>query len=149
MRSCFYVLTVLGCLVTNANAQKIQMNIDTNDRVTGLDPDSWATVAKKIIDAKSIVGTPMVYMVNASHEDLTVSCDKWQLVGDKPYIKGNPNVLRAFTVSLIFAEGFDGYCKSGVVGQTANGELYNGVMNAPDRSFSASTFITFIHQTKQ
>jgi hypothetical protein len=149
MRSFLYTCALLGCLATSAHAQKIQMNVNPNDPLTSLDPDTWATVVKKIIDAKSIIGRSAVYMVNATHEDLTVSCDKWQLVGDKPYIKGNPNILHSFTVALVFADGFDGYCKNGVVGQTTNGELYSGVMNSPDRTFSGSTFVTFNHKDKQ
>jgi hypothetical protein len=149
MRKILLAAGLLCGLLATAQAQQVQMKTNLNDPVTGLEAETWATMARKIIDAKSIVGKPLVYMVNATSDELTVNCDRWELVGSKPYIKGNPNLLRPFSVTLVAVDGFDGYCKNGVVAQTVTGELYQGSLNAPDQSFSNSTFITFSSRTKR
>jgi hypothetical protein len=119
------------------------------DPRTGFDSNTWAEMARGVIDATAILGKPMVYMVNATPYEMTVNCDKWSLVGPKPYLSDNPHTLHPWKATLVKTNGFDGYCKSGVAGLDSNGDLYRGRFNAPNGSFTDSTFITFDQANKQ
>ena len=144
--TCVAVATI--ALTGAANAQ-LNITVNTKEPLTGLDSDKWAYLMRNSVDATTVIGTPRVYIVNATPDDLTVNCDKWVLVGNKPYIKENPHALHPWKVTEISAEGFDGYCKNGVVGLSSGGDAYKGKLNAADGTFTNSTFITFSLAGKQ
>lgn len=130
--------------VHNANAQLKMNPTSANEPLTGLSPEQWVYLAEHLVNGKPVIGKPLVYMVNASGEELaSVVCDRWVLVGNKPYIEGNPASLPAWQVTLVGTEGFDGYCKDGVTAQTATGNIYKGTLNSPDHTFGNATFIIF------
>lgn len=150
MRSLLFASVAATC-VTFAGVANAQLNIavDTKNPMTGLDSDKWGYLMRNSIDATTVIGTPRIYIINATPDDITVNCDKWVLVGNKPYIKDNPHILHAWKVTEISADGFDGYCKTGVVGLSSGGEAYKGKLNAADGTFTNSTFITFTVSGKQ
>ena len=131
----------------SAQGFKFQQDAGTEPH-TKLQSDDWAMMMQTFINAKPIIGKPEIYVVNATPYEMIVMCDKWVLVGDKPYIKTNPHSLPAWSVTLVNAEGFDGYCKNGITGQASNA-IYQGMLNAADHSFSDSTFATFSDRTRR
>lgn len=150
MRSLLFAsIAVVSMAFTGAANAQLNISVNTKEPMTGLDSDKWAYLERNSIDATTLIGTPRVYIVNATPDDLTVNCDKWVLVGNKPYIKDNPHTLHPWKVTEISAEGFDGYCKTGVVGLSSGGEAYKGKLNAADGTFTNSTFITFSLSSKQ
>ena len=131
-----------------AHAQ-LNLSVSTKEPVTGLGSDTWASLAKGVVDATGLIGKDEVFLVNATPYDLVVNCDKWVLVGANPYITDNPHSLRPWKVTEIETKGFDGYCKNGLFAMAGNGDTYKGTLNAADGTFSNSTFITFSARTKQ
>lgn len=116
------------------------------DPITKLPPDKWVTLAINLINGKAVVGKPQVFMINATGQELnSVICDgRWQLVGPKPYIKDAPGNLPAWKVTVVPTEGFDGYCKKDIIGQSDSGVLYPARLVSVDGTFSNATFITFL-----
>jgi len=147
MRKLLLAATVM--LIPMSASAQLVLNTNDKEPMTGLNSDDWAQLAKNTIDAASLIGKPEVYIVNATPYELTVMCDKWILVGEKPYISDNPHSLHPWKVAEINTKGFDGYCKGGVAGLASNGNVYRGRVNAPNGSFTDSTFITFEKANKQ
>ncbi len=133
-----------------APAQGLNITVDTREPVTHLEPEQWAGLMRRFVNAGPLVGTPLVDVINASGDTIVaITCDRWQLVGNQPYIKTNPHSLPPWSVTEISADGFDGYCKGGVSGMSSAGDVYKGLLNAPDGTFSNSTFITFSPRSRQ
>lgn len=116
------------------------------DPLTKLPPDQWITLATSLINGKAVVGKPMVYMINATGQELnSVICDnEWQLVGPKPYIKDAPGNLPAWKVTVVPTKGFDGYCRTAIVAQSDSGVTYKATLVSADGSFTNASFITFL-----
>jgi hypothetical protein len=70
------------------------------------------------------------------------------LVGDRKESGRNARGLPAWSVTLVNAKNFDGYCKNGVIGQSSS-EIYKGTLNAADHTFSNSTFVVFSGSNRQ
>jgi hypothetical protein len=115
------------------------------DPITKLPGDKWVTLATSIMNGKAVVGRPEIFVINATGQELSaVICDgKWQLVGPKPYLKEAPNSLPAWKITLVPTLGFDGYCKSAIIGQSDNGTLYKATLVSVDGTFTNAAFITF------
>ena len=133
-------IAALAC--AGAQAQSLNLTVDNREPVTHLDSATWGGMMRRFIDARGLIGKPEVYVVNATPNEMWLKCDKWTLVGNQPYIKTNPTSLRPWTVTLISAEGFDGYCKNGVTGLSSNGEIFQGILSAGNGNFSESTFVS-------
>lgn len=148
----FLLAAVVAVLPLTLHAKSLEaqmMGTEMKDQKTGLDSNTWAEVVRGAIDATGLIGKPEVYMINATPYDMTVMCDKWQLVGPKPYLSDNPHVLHPWKAVIVGTKGFDGYCKNGIAGMDSNGDLYRGRFNAANGSFTDSTFITFDQANKQ
>lgn len=145
-----HVLTATAMLVA-ASAAHAQLNIkvNTNDPLTGLPPDQWIVLMTTEVNAKPIIGKEEVFMLNATGTELVVNCGKWSLVGNQPYIKGNPSSLPPFSVTHVPTTDFDGYCKEGVKAMSPTGAAYIGRLNSADGSFTNSTFVTFSAASRQ
>ena len=133
--------------VSSAQAQ-LNIKVNTNDPLTGLPPEQWIILMTTEVNARPIIGKEAVYMLNATGIEMVVNCGKWTLVGNSPYIKGNPASLPPFSVTYVDTEGFDGYCKDGVKGLSTTGSVYNGRLNSADGSFTNSTFIIFSEHSR-
>jgi hypothetical protein len=142
-----YLAAVLLCtpivLSSSAHAQ-LKLTVNQNEPITGLDSATWAEMMTRFVNAKPLIGKDNVYIVNATpYEVPQLTCGRWTLVGNKPYITDNPTTLPAWSVTEISTKGFDGYCKEGVFGQSAMGTTLRGALSAADGSFTNSTFIIF------
>lgn len=119
---------------------------DVTAFVKAMPTDAWIKILSSTISLKYFIGKPVVAIFNPYDEDLVnVMCDgKWSLVGPNAYNKklGAPESIPAHHVGFIPTDGFDGYCKSAIVGLTENGERHNGELNIPG-DFSNSTAIFF------
>jgi len=143
MRNILFASVVFFAGLSGAHAQ-LKLNITTTDPVTGLAPAEWEQLVGHIIDAQALVGDPGVLIVSSLPVPLTVTCDKWELVGtnvDKA-VKGNPVEIKPFSVTYIKTKDFDGYCKNGVVGHYGINKTIIGKLNG-DGSFTNSTTILF------
>ena len=136
-------LTALALLAAAPASAELAIHVNNNDPLTGLPPDQWIVMMTTEVNARPLIGKEDVYMLNATGTELVVNCGKWTLVGNKPYIEGNPNVLPPFSATYVATNGFDGYCKDGVKGLSPTGAVYTGALNAADGSFTNSTFIVF------
>ena len=76
---------------------------------------------------------------------VTVTCDRWELVGptSTTSVQGNPAELKPFSVTYIKTKEFDGYCKQGVVGHYGIGKTIVGKLTSSDGSFTEATTILF------
>lgn len=140
------LITAGFCAAMSASAiAQLHVNTNTNDPITGLDAPAWEVMIQNIIDGGGLIGEPGVLAVNSTPNDLTVTCDTWELVGDNVYksVRGNPARLRPFSVTYIRTEGFDGYCKDGLVGHTRMNRTYTATLNSSDHTFKNATIITF------
>jgi hypothetical protein len=124
-----------------AHAQ-VKPNVSKNDPNTGLNSQDWLNMVGNIVNGTALVGIDGVLFVNALPVPVTVTCDKWTLVGPNPYNKKNPSALAPFSVTFVQTQGFNGYCKAGVVGH-AGVRTLTAKLDAADGSFTDSTIITF------
>jgi hypothetical protein len=129
-------------LATAAHAQQVKPTLSKNDPNTGLSSQDWLTMIGNVLNGSALVGIDGVLMVNPLPTPVTVTCDKWTLVGPNPYIKANPSALAPFSVTFVQTKGFDGYCKNGVVGRSGVRTL-TARLDGANGSFSESTIITF------
>ncbi len=125
-----------------AQAQQVRPTVNKVDPNTGLNSQDWLTMIGNVLNGSALVGVEGVLMVNPLPTPVTVTCDKWTLVGPNPYLKANPTALAPFSVTFVQTKGFDGYCKGGVVGRTGVRTL-SAKLDAADGSFSNSTIISF------
>ena len=116
---------------------------ELKDPVSGLNQDQWIQAMKDGINGKSVVGRPLVFMINGSgHEIVQVLCKGYYLVGPKPYLGGPATTLPAWKVSVVETKGFDTYCKeTGAIGTSDEGESYKGVI--PGGNFNDAAYVTF------
>lgn len=135
-------------MTETALAQSINITKKVNDPVTGLAPAEWLAMIGQYIQPEAIVGKPEVIMINATPDSLTVSCDKWIIVGPKVYksVEGNPRSLKPFSITPINTNEFDGYCKNGVTGTPSFGTTVIGRLNDANGNFTNATVVTFIRQ---
>jgi hypothetical protein len=146
------ILAALACAALLGLAGPAAAQLDLSKTAAAADPltklpaDQWAILATNLVNGRSVIGLPMVFMVNATGQEITaVVCDgKWQLVGPKPYNADGPSTLPAWKVTLVDTKGFDGYCRSGLTAQSDNGVVYRGALVSADGTFSSATFITFL-----
>jgi len=140
-----FVFLTLCAFSTSAFAQ-LDITTDNRDPLTKLSADKWVYVMTHEINGTVLLGKPEVYMLNPNSESLTISCDKWQLVGPTPYksVSNNPHEIPAWKMTQISTDGFDGYCKNGVVGMSSSGARFVGSLVSVDGTFSNATFITML-----
>lgn len=149
MRGMNFVASVamlaLGTLAAVPSQAQLKLNVVTNDPVTGLPPEQWEQLVAGIIHAEALDGDPGVLVVSSLAVPVTVTCDKWPLVGTNVYksVKGNPSELKPFSVTYIKTADFDGYCKNGIVGHTSLGREILGKLTSSDGSFTHATVILF------
>lgn len=126
-------------------AAQLQLHTQTNDPVTGLSPSEWEQMVSHMLNVQGLVGDPGVIVVSSLSEPITVTCDRWQLVGTNPYssVRGNPAQIQPFSITYIKTKEFDGYCKGGVIGHGTMGKTITGHLDSTDGSFSNSTVILF------
>jgi hypothetical protein len=133
-----------------ASAQKIDLSgtLSAEDPITHLKPVDWVRLMVAEINTKTVVGKPLIYIVNATGRELiSLTCDgRWQLAGPAPYksVKDNPASLPAWRVTLISTEGFDGYCTKALVATSDGGEAFPTKLVSPDGSFRNATVITIM-----
>lgn len=127
---------------TNISLAQTKPNVSKVDPNTGLNSVEWLNMIGNIVDGSALVGIQGVLMINPLPGIITVTCDKWTLVGQNPYIKGNPTALRPYSITFVQTKGFDGYCKNGVVGHSGVRTL-TAKLDAANGSFSDATIVTF------
>ena len=135
-----------GAMLIAAGAASAQLNINvpTREPKTNLVSAEWARMEKGFIDARTIIGKPEIFVVNATFDEITVSCSKWDLVGPNlRYNKTNPSSIRPFTVVLIETKDFDNTCKE-IIAHTLSGDTFTGVLSSSDGTFTNATFVTFL-----
>lgn len=140
-------LAIAALLLSTATASaQLHINTNENDTITGLAPPAWLDMVTSILDCSALDGVDEVCVVNDTNRELTVTCDKWTLVGNDPYksVRGNPPSLKPFSATVIRTNEFDGYCESGVIGHPKAGHTYTAKLNGG--SFTHSTVITFSAQ---
>jgi len=139
-----FAFLLTGALAGPAAAELHIHKADTTDPVTGLGPAEWEAVVGGILHPEALVGDPGVMVVSSVSVPLTVTCDRWTLVGPSVYssVKGNPTELKPFSVTYIKTRDFDGYCRTGLVGHSGIGRNYTGHLSVPD-SFTDSTTVLF------
>jgi hypothetical protein len=144
MRKIILAAAVLAALTAPASAQ-LKLNVNANDPVTGLGAADWEQLVGHILNAQSLVGDPGVLVVSSLPVPVTVTCDKWELVGPNVYksVQGNPPELKPFSVTYIKTKDFDGYCKQGVIGHYGIGKTIVGKLTSSDGSFTEATTILF------
>jgi hypothetical protein len=144
MRQFILAAAALAALTAPAFAQ-LKLNVNANDPVTGLAPADREQLVGHILNARAIVGDPGVLVVSSLPVPVTVTCDKWEVVGPNVYksVQGNPAELKPFSVTYIKTKDFDGYCKQGVVGHYAIGKTIVGKLTSSDGSFTSATTILF------
>ena len=144
MRKFILAAAALAALTAPAFAQ-LKLNVNANDPVTGLAPADWEQLVGHILNAQAIVGDPGVLVVSSLPVPVTVTCDKWELVGPNVYksVAGNPAELKPFSVTYIKTKDFDGYCKQGVVGHYGIGKTIVGKLTSSNGSFTEATTILF------
>ena len=109
MRKTILAALALATLAAPAHAQ-LKLNVNTNDPVTGLAPAEWEQLVGSLLNVQALVGDPGVMIVSSMPVPITVTCDKWTLVGTNVYksVQGNPTELRPFSVTYIKTKEFDG-----------------------------------------
>lgn len=144
MRKIILAAAALAALAAPASAQ-LKLNVNANDPVTGLAPADWEQLVGHILNAQAIVGDPGVLVVSSLPVPVTVTCDRWELVGPNVYksVQGNPAELKPFSVTYIKTKDFDGYCKQGVVGHYGIGKTIVGKLTSSNGSFTEATTILF------
>ncbi len=144
MRKIILAAAVCAALIGPASAQ-LKLNVNANDPVTGLGPADWEQLVGHILNAQALVGDPGVLVVSSLPVPVTVTCDKWELVGPNVYksVQGNPPELKPFSVTYIKTKDFDGYCKQGVIGHYGIGKTITGKLTSSDGSFTQATTILF------
>jgi hypothetical protein len=144
MRRIILATVALAAFVAPAWAQ-LKLNVTANDPVTGLAPAEWEQLVGHILNAQAMVGDPGVLVVSSLPVPLTVTCDKWEIVGPNVYksVQGNPAELKPFSVTYIKTKDFDGYCKQGVIGHYGIGKTIVGKLTSSDGSFTEATTILF------
>ena len=144
MRKFILAAAALAALAAPAVAQ-LKLNVNANDPVTGLGPADWEQLVGHILNAQAMVGDPGVLVVSSLPVPLTVTCDKWEIVGPNVYksVQGNPAELKPFSVTYIKTKDFDGYCKQGVIGHYGIGQTIVGRLTSSDGSFTNATTILF------
>lgn len=144
MRKTILAALALATLAAPAHAQ-LKLNVNTNDPVTGLAPAEWEQLVGSLLNVQALVGDPGVMIVSSMPVPITVTCDKWTLVGTNVYksVQGNPTELRPFSVTYIKTKEFDGYCKQGVIGHYGIGQTIVGKLTSSDGSFTNATTILF------
>jgi hypothetical protein len=128
-----------------AASAQLKLGVAANDPLTGLAPAEWEQLVSHMVNAQSLVGDPGVIIVSSLPAPITVTCDRWTLVGPDVYksVKGNPSEIKPFSVTYIKTKEFDGYCRAGVVGHYGIGKTISGVLSSSDGSFTNSTVILF------
>lgn len=146
MRKMTLMMTVLAMGV--AGAVSAQPAASQQDRPQ-LTAAQWEYVMKHSVNAKPIIGKPVVYFLNATGEEIdSVVCDaKWTLIGPQPYNHEAPGSLPAWSATYVDVHGFDGWCKSSLLATTATGDVYKVSLSGAD--FSGSTFLTISERGKQ
>lgn len=145
MKKTMFSMLVAMMVVSGVGESAMAQNkptISKTDPITGLTSAEWMTMVGNILEGQSLIGIDGVLMINPLPTPVTVTCDRWTLVGPNPYIKANPAALKPFSVTFVQTKGFDGYCKSGVVGHSGVRSL-TAKLDAANGSFSESTIITF------
>ena len=137
--------SVFAMLVTGAAQAQLALHTSTNDPLTGLPPAEWEQMVSHILDASGVRHEPGVIVVSSLSEPITVTCDKWQLVGPDVYksVRGNPTEIKPFSITYMKTQEFDGYCKAGVVAHGTMGKTMTGHLDAANGSFSDSTVVLF------
>ena len=114
--------------------------------VDSMPAEAWTRIAAASVSLSFLVGKPIVAIFNPFDEPLVnVVCDsKWSLVGANAYNKdkGAPMQIPSHRIAFIPTDGFDGYCKTSIVGLTEDGERHDGTLNIPG-DFTNSTAIFF------
>ncbi|HKM65251.1 MAG TPA: hypothetical protein VJY39_22455 [Acidisphaera sp.] len=139
-------IVALGALAAAPAADaQLRLNIQTTDPVTGLEPAQWEQLVDHMVNAEALVGDPGVLIISSMPVPLTITCDKWELVGHNLYssVRGNPAEIKPFSITYIKTKDFDGYCKQGVVGHTSLGKTITGRLTSSDGSFTNATTILF------
>lgn len=126
-------------------AAQLAIRTQSSDIVTGLSPGDWEALIGKIVNGQALVGDPGILVVSSLPVPITVTCDKWELVGqnvDKS-VRGNPSELKPFSVTYIKTKDFDGYCKNSIVGHYGLGRSVIGKLTSVDGSFTKATLVLF------
>ncbi len=108
-------------------------------------PEEWQKMLRQSLRLNTFVGEPWIMAVNATPDELTVSCDgKWTLVGPNPYksVRKNPTGLAPYSITPIHIDEFDGYCTHGLTGQ-GGFNSYEGRLNGGAGNFAGSTLVIF------
>jgi hypothetical protein len=110
-----------------------------------LAPAEWEQLVGNMLNTQALVGDPGVLVVSSLPVPVTVTCDKWQLVGPDVYksVHGNPAELKPFSITYIKTKEFDGYCAQGVIGHYGVGKTIVGKLTSNDGSFTNATTILF------
>ena len=136
---------------TVGHTQTLNLDTNPNDPVTGLPPAKWLQLALKMIAPEALIDKPIVLMLNATSEPLTVKCGDYTIVGNQVYkaVVGNPVVLAPFHITPVRTDTFDGWCKDkgSLVGSSMTTNI-NGWMNDGKGNFSKATIVVFIARTK-
>ncbi len=137
-------LAFAALIGSGAHAQ-LHIRAATTDPITGLDPAGWEEMVSHMLNGQALIGDAGVLIVSSLPEPITVTCDKWTLVGPDPYssVRGNPAMIKPFSITYIKTRDFDGYCTHGVVGHAGIGRTYTGHLDAADGTFKRSTIILF------
>ncbi len=144
MKKIMLATIALTALAAPAFAQ-LKLNINTNDPATGLAPAEWEQLVGNMLNTQALVGDPGVLVVSSLPVPVTVTCDKWELVGPDVYksVHGNPAELKPFSITYIKTKEFDGYCKEGVIGHYGVGKTIVGKLTSTDGTFTNATTILF------
>jgi hypothetical protein len=117
------ILAAALAICTAPALAQLHLNTTANDPVTGLSPADWEQMIGHELNGEALKGDPGVLVVSSMPVPITITCDKWELVGTNVYssVKGNPTRIEPFSVTYIHTNGFDGYCKAGLVGHAGIG----------------------------
>ena len=111
---------------TPAGAQAMRLNLDTKDPVTGLDAATWEALMTREVHADAAAGDDAVLVISSLPVPITLTCDRWSIVGPDVYksVRGNPAKIEPFSVTYIKTKDFDGYCAEGIIGHARHQDLY-------------------------
>jgi hypothetical protein len=107
-------------------------------------PEEWQKMLQKSLRLSTFTGEPWIMAINATGDELTVTCDgKWTIVGPNPYksVSKNPASLAPYSITPIHTGDFEGYCKT-LTGQ-GGFNSYEGKLNAGVGNFASSTLVMF------
>lgn len=139
------VVTALAVLSMPAVAE-VKVNTNINDPVTGLGSAEWEQMVGSMLNAQALSGDAGIIIVSSLPVPITVTCDRWELVGRDVYksVRGNPDEIKPFSITYIKTKGFDGYCTQGVTGHYGIGKTVTGKLTGgSDGSFTSATTILF------